>query len=82
MTKIQSGSRPKIAVWRPPDREGGRIEIYVGECLKGGCRFLGPDYDYPNDPAKLTLSMKPSDHGQSIGFRGKSGLVLEMFIPE
>lgn len=82
LAKVSGGQRPTISVWRPPARESGRVEIYVGDCLKSGCRFLAPDYDYPNDPAALTLSRQSDGGGQRYILNSRSGIRLKVYVPQ
>lgn len=74
------GERPTIAIWSPPVRQNGIINTYVGTCFEAGCRFLGPDYDYPDDPRRYTLSKSFEGLGEVFELVGKNGS-LRIFVP-
>jgi len=75
------GSRPAVSVWRPPVRESGSIDTYVGDCLDTGCRFLGPDYGYPDDPVRYTLARPADPYGQVYVFRGGNNVSFRIYVP-
>ena len=69
MVRIKDlGGRSAVSVWSPPIRESGKVDTYVGDCLDNGCRFLGPDYDYPDDPVRYTLTRPADPYGQVFVF--------------
>jgi hypothetical protein len=77
-----NGNHSTISIWSPPVRESGSIDIYVGNCLNSGCRFLGPDYSYPSDPIKYIL-LRPADpYNEIYELNGNDPNSIRLIIPK